>query len=226
MRERDVFNKNRLIPRKTTKVNSRRIRTLPFLKEKKSLTTLLIMTSKVVVNQKQKITLEQKEAAEAQIWEKKKSINYQTLDYPVEALVRKYMEGKDNDTNELFIPDYQRPLVWDEVLQSEFIESVFLGWPMLYICLANVYDSKNDLYRLEIIDGGQRIRTLANFINNELTLTELKKLDKLNGFTFAELPLTRQRRFQKNTIRTVILTKNTDEEMRLDLFEKIHTLGI
>ena len=137
-----------------------------------------------------------------------------------------YMEGKDNNTNELFIPDDQRPLVWDEVLQSKFIESVFLGWPMLHICLADVYDSKNDLYSLEIIDGGQRIRTLANFISNELTLTELEKLDKLNGFTFADLPLTRQRRFQKNTIRTVILTKNTDEEMRRDLFEKIHTLGI
>lgn len=184
------------------------------------------MPSKIVTNQKPKITQEQKEAAEAQIWEKKKSINYQTVDYRVEALVRKYMEGKDNDTNELFIPDYQRPLVWDEVLQSKFIESVFLGWPMLYICLADVYDSKNDLYRLEIIDGGQRIITLANFINNELTLTELEKLEKLNGFTFADLPLARQARFQRNTIRTVILTKDTAEEMRRDLFEKIHTLGI
>jgi len=184
------------------------------------------MTSKIVTNQKKEITQEQKEAAEAQIWEKKKSINYQTVDYRVEALVRKYMEGKDDDTNELFIPDDQRPLVWDEVLQSKFIESVFLGWPMLHICLADVYDSKNNLYRLEIIDGGQRIRTLANFINNELTLTELEKLDKLNGFTFADLPLVRQGRFKRNTIRTVILTKNTDEEMRRDLFEKIHTLGI
>lgn len=184
------------------------------------------MTSKIVTNQKQKITQEQKEAAEAQIWEKKKSINYQTLEYSVEVLVRKYMEGKNNETNELFIPDYQRELAWDEVRQSKFIESVFLGWPMLYICLADVYDSKNDLYRFEVIDGGQRIITLANFINNELTLTELEKLDKLNGFTFADLPLVRQGRFKRNRIRTVLLTKDTDEEMRHDLFERIHALGI
>jgi uncharacterized protein with ParB-like and HNH nuclease domain len=183
------------------------------------------MTSKVVSNQKAKITQEQKEAAEAQIWEKKKSINYDTREYSVEVLVRKYMEGKDDDTNELFIPDYQRDLVWDEVRQSKFIESIFLGWPMSYIVVANVYDSKNDLDRLEVIDGGQRIITLANFINNELILTELEKLEKLNGFTFSDLPLVRQERFKINRIRTVLLTKDTDEEMRRDLFEKIKLLG-
>jgi hypothetical protein len=96
---------------------------------------------------------------------------------------------------------------------------------MSYIVVANVYDSKNDLDRLEVIDGGQRIITLANFINNELILTELEKLEKLNGFTFSDLPLVRQERFKINRIRTVLLTKDTDEEMRRDLFEKIKLLG-
>ncbi len=181
------------------------------------------MTSKIVANQKQKITEEQKEAAEQQIWDRKKSVNYDTLEYPVEVLVQKYMEGKDDDTNELFIPDYQRDLVWDEVRQSKFIESVFLGLPIPYIFVADVYDPENDLGRSEIVDGTQRIRTLASFINNELTLTELEKLEKLNGFTFADLPLARQRRFNRTTIRMIELTKDADDEVRRDLFERINT---
>ncbi|MEG4942215.1 hypothetical protein [Microcoleus sp. F4-D5] len=63
------------------------------------------------------------DAAEAEIRDKQQLVNYDTKEYPVEILVQKYMEGKDDDTNELFIPDYQREMAWDEARQSKFIES-------------------------------------------------------------------------------------------------------
>ena len=76
-------------------------------------------------NSKPQITNEQKEAAEAEIREKQKVIDYRTTEYPVEVLVQKYMEGRENDTNELFIPDYQRDSEqWDDRKQSLFIESL------------------------------------------------------------------------------------------------------
>ena len=174
-------------------------------------------------NSKPQITNEQKEAAEAEIREKQKVIDYRTTEYPVEVLVQKYMEGRENDTNELFIPDYQREEAWQEKEQSKFIESVLLGLPVPPIFVADIYDQENDLGRLEIVDGTQRIRTLSKFSNNELTLRGLEKLDKLNDFTFTDLPLPRQRRFNRSTIRMIQLTEKADEEARRDMFERINT---
>lgn len=172
---------------------------------------------------KLEITDNQKEAAEAEIREKQKPVDYDTKEYPIEILVQKYIEGIDNDINELFIPDYQREMAWDDERQSKFIESLLLGLPIPYIFVADVRDDENDEARLEIIDGTQRIRTLARFLNNELTLKELKKLETLKNFTFADLPLARQRRFKRTTLRMVQLTENANEEVRRDIFERINT---
>jgi hypothetical protein len=61
----------------------------------------------------EEITLQDKDAAEAQIRDKQKQINYDTIDYPLEILVQKYMEGINDRTNKLIIPDYQHEIVWD-----------------------------------------------------------------------------------------------------------------
>jgi uncharacterized protein with ParB-like and HNH nuclease domain len=168
------------------------------------------------------ITNEKKETAEEEIRNKRKPVDYNTLEYPIEILVQKYLEGIDEDKNELYIPDYQREMAWDDDRQSKFIESVLLGLPIPYIFVADISESE-DLARLEIIDGTQRIRTLAKFINNKLILQNLEKLKTLNGFTFNDLPLSRQRRFQRTTIRMIQLTEEADEEVRRDLFERINT---
>ncbi len=170
-----------------------------------------------------KITDKLREAAEAEIREKQKPVDYDTKEYPVEILVQKYMDGREEDTNELFIPDYQREMAWDETRQSKFIESLLLGLPIPYIFVADIYDEENDLGRLEIVDGTQRIRTLTRFLSNELTLQKLKKLKMLNNFTFADLPLARQRRFKRSTLRMIQLTEKADEEVRRDMFERINT---
>jgi len=169
------------------------------------------------------ITDEQKELAEAEIRDKQKIVDYDTKEYPVEVLVQKYTEGLEDDISELYIPDYQRELIWEDSRQSKFIESIFLGLPIPYIFVADLRPEKDDLGRLEIVDGTQRIRTLARFLNNELKLCELKKLEKLNNFKFSDLPLARQRRFNRATLRMIVLTEKADEETRRDLFERINT---
>ncbi len=169
-----------------------------------------------------KITDEHKENAEIEIRDKTKRVDYNTLEYPIEVIIQKYLDGRDEDENELFIPDYQREMSWDEDRQSKFIESLILGLPIPYIFVADISGSE-DLARLEIIDGTQRIRTLTRFINNELKLKNLEKLKTLNGFTFEDLPLPRQRRFKRTTIRMILLTKQADEEIRRDLFERINS---
>ena len=176
------------------------------------------------------ITHEQREAAEAEIREKQKTVDYDTKEYPVEVLVQKYRDGLDEDISELYIPDYQRELIWEETRQSKFIESIFLGLPIPYIFVADLppkpEDDEDDLGRLEIVDGTQRIRTLDRFLNNELKLSELEKLKNLNNFKFNDLPLARQRRFNRTTIRMIVLTEKADEETRRDMFERINTSSV
>jgi hypothetical protein len=168
------------------------------------------------------ITYQKKQEAEAEIRDKRKRVDYNTLEYPLEVIVQKYLNGIEQDENELFIPDYQREMAWDEERQSKFIESVMLGLPIPYIFVADTSEDP-DLARLEIIDGTQRIRTLKRFVTNELTLNNLEKLESLNGFTFKDLPFSRQRRFQRTTIRMIVLTADADEEVRRDMFERINS---
>jgi hypothetical protein len=175
------------------------------------------------------ITDEQREAAEAEIREKQKVVDYDTKEYPVEVLVEKYRDGLIEDTNELYIPDYQREMIWEDSRQSKFIESILLGLPIPYIFVADLRpkdDDVDDLARLEIVDGTQRIRTLDRFLNNDLKLCELEKLKKLNNFKFKDLPLARKRRFNRATLRMIVLTDKANEETRRDLFERINSGSI
>jgi Protein of unknown function DUF262 len=175
------------------------------------------------------ITDEQKESAEAEIQEKRKIVDYDTKEYPIEVLVQKYKEGLKEDENEIYIPDYQRNMAWPDDHQSKFIESIFLGLPIPYIFVADLRpenEEEEDLARLEIVDGTQRVRTLYRFLENELRLCGIKKLEGLNNFKFGDLPLSRQRRFNRATIRMIVLTDKADEEVRRDLFERINTGSI
>lgn len=117
-------------------------------------------------------------------------------------------------------------MIWPDDHQSKFIESIFLGLPIPYIFVADLRPEEEDLARLEIVDGTQRIRTLDKFLKNELRLCGLKKLENLNDFKFSDLSLARQRRFNRATIRMIVLTDKADEEVRRDLFERINTGSI
>jgi len=169
------------------------------------------------------ITEELKNEAESQIVEKQRDVDYDTKEYPVETIVQKYCLGLDKDENELFVPDYQREFAWDTARQSKFIESVLIGLPIPYVFVADVADKPENSGRLEIVDGSQRIRTLAAFMQDKLVLEGLLKLNKLNGFRYSDLPLSRQRRFNRRTIRMIELTEKADEEVRRDIFERINT---
>jgi len=166
------------------------------------------------------ITEEAKAAAEKEILEKERVVDYNTKEYPVETVVQKYATGLETDENELFVPDYQRDFAWDPKRQSKFIESVMIGLPIPYIFVADLGDKEG---RLEIVDGSQRIRTLVAFSHDELVLIGLVKLSSLNGFRFSDLPLSRQRRFNRRTMRMIELTHKADEEVRRDIFERINT---
>lgn len=156
------------------------------------------------------------ENAKEQIKRLQQTISYDTRDYPVEYLVKNY-----ND--HIFIrPDYQRnELIWDNYRQARFIESLLLGYPTPMLFLS---DTSNG--NLEIVDGLQRISTLANFFKNDLILEKLEKLDALDGFKFDNLPEEERKRLAATSLRVIVLRRDTTLETRIDLFKRINTSSL
>lgn len=154
---------------------------------------------------------------EEQIIEQQKTVDFDTREFTIEILVQKYLDGIDDEENELFVPDYQREFVWDSTRQSRLIESLILGLPIPIIFVA-----ENDDGRLEIVDGSQRIRTLSAFLKDELVLQELEKLSCLNGLKYSELKSSRKRKINNTAIRMIVLSDKTTETVKNDLFDRIN----
>lgn len=163
-------------------------------------------------------------ALDEQIQEKQKVTDYEIREFPVSVIVDKFITGLGEDEAELYIPDYQREFIWSDKQQSRFIESILLNLPIPYLFVADIGEGKNE-GRLEIVDGSQRIRTLVQFLGDQLRLKELTKLPLANGFVFSDLSKPRQLRFKRKTLRMIELTEMADEEARREIFDRLNTGG-
>lgn len=161
---------------------------------------------------------------ERSIREANKDIQYGAREFTIEIILSKYNDGLETDTNELFIPDYQRAYKWDDKILSRFIESILMDFPIPYIYVADVGSEDDELDgRIEIIDGSQRIRALSVFVLNQVALTNLKEIKVLEGFYFKDLTAGRQRRFLRESLRFVELKGAVEESHRRDIFERINS---
>lgn len=142
----------------------------------------------------------------------RKAISYDTRDYPIQYITDKYT------AKEYVIPKYQRNKVWSKHQKVRFIESLLLNYPIPLIFL-----SEQDDGTLEIVDGVQRITTMADFLNNKFKLLSLDKLTKLNSFYFSDLPLSEQRKLDNKPLRIIVLDETTELETRIDLFNRLNT---
>ncbi len=157
-------------------------------------------------------TTEQALAAEEQIVELSKRIEFYLTEYTVELLASKMRGG------EFVVPAYQRAFTWEEDRKSRFIESLIIGLPIPFLFFWEMPDG-----RLEVVDGSQRLRTLEEFVLGNLRLGELASLTHVSGFTFSELPESRQRKIKNRSIRGIVLNEHADEQARFDLFDRINT---
>ncbi|MEG8099551.1 DUF262 domain-containing protein [Candidatus Liberibacter brunswickensis] len=159
---------------------------------------------------------------EEQINSVRKTTNYRILEYPIETIVGKFTKSVDvidkGACTEIYISNSHRNFIWDKTRQSKFIESLFMDLPIPYLF---VVDVKNDGC-LEILDGYQRIETLRRFVNNELKLQKLERLDKLNGWNFFDLTEPMKRIFNVHTLRVVRLTYKCDDTTRKDIFRRLN----
>ena len=150
---------------------------------------------------------------EQKLLDEQKHVDFDIKEFPVEVLIGKFQRS------EIVIPDYQRGFVWDEGKQTRFVESVLLGLPIPYLFAADLPASGT----LEVIDGVQRIRTLERYLGDKLVMGELDKLGFLQNLKYSQLPASQQRRFRNRTLRMIVLSERSDQDVRFDIFERINT---
>jgi hypothetical protein len=115
-------------------------------------------------------------------------------------------------------PIFQRRQVWDDVRSSRLIESVLLEVPLPVFYLAEGSDNTE-----EVIDGQQRLRAFFRFLDNEYTLRGLKALPHLNEKKFRALDKPNQKLARDSSIRTIIFKKESDDNLRFEIFERLNT---
>ena len=157
-------------------------------------------------------TPEEVEAAEQQIVELTKRIDFYITEYSIEMLALQVRNQR------YVVPAYQRNFTWEEPRKWKFIESVIMGLPIPFLFFWQMPGG-----RLEIVDGSQRLRTLEEFVLGDLRLGPLEQLNALSGFRFKDLPESRQFKIMNRSIRGIVLNEHADDAARLDMFERINT---
>jgi hypothetical protein len=115
-------------------------------------------------------------------------------------------------------PSYQRYEVWPPAKKSRLIESVLLGLP-----LPRFYFAENDDETQEVIDGQQRLVALFRFMENDYPLGGLKTLTALNKKKWSDLDKKVKNRIKNFSLSVVLIQKESDPELRYDLFERLNT---
>jgi len=158
------------------------------------------------------ITDVDRDAAEAEIVEQSKRIEFYLTEYSIEILANKVRQG------DFVVPAYQREFTWEDDRKSRFIESIIMGLPIPFLFFWEMADGK-----LEIVDGSQRLRTIEEFVLGDFRLGDLESLPTISGFKFSDLPESRQRKIKNRSIRGIVLNEHADEQARFDMFERINT---
>lgn len=172
-------------------------------------------------------TPEEIELAENQIKEIQVDYNYRIADFSIGELLKKFVRKgevanfEDDSISGLYVPTYQRDFIWQENMQSRFIESIFMGVPIQPLFAFELDEDGN----LELLDGVQRLSSIKSFVDGNLVLSDLDELYSLNGFTFNDLGSARKRKFNNTQLKIYIINENTDEGIRADIFRRVNEGG-
>ncbi|MBB6257996.1 hypothetical protein FHT05_002601 [Xanthomonas arboricola] len=118
-------------------------------------------------------------------------------------------------------PRYQRRDRWKEAAQSQLIESFLINVPV-----PPVYLAEDDFGTYSVIDGKQRITAIHRFLTGGFKLDGLTNFPELNGLAFADLPAQLRNALSiRPYLRVVTLLRQTDQELKYEVFTRLNTSG-
>ncbi len=163
------------------------------------------------------LEIEQEESGEIKRPFDPEKIKVRTVPVLVEQLVSR-IEHQEID----LAPDFQRRAgIWDAKRKSQLIESLMLRIPIPVFYVAA--DKKENW---SVVDGLQRTSTINDYVTGKFSLTKLEYLAKLNGFFFADLPRTMQRRIRETQLVVNVIEPDSPEEVMFNIFRRVNTGGI
>ena len=149
------------------------------------------------------------------------SITSYGADYTVDSIIQRIEKEK------IFIPPFQRKYVWTQIQASRFIESLILGLPVPGVFLSKEEETE----RLLIIDGQQRILSIANFYKGVFGEKKFRLKgvqDDLEGKTYDELNPSDQNRLDDSILHATVIKQDTpsqDNSSIYMVFERLNTGG-
>jgi hypothetical protein len=102
-------------------------------------------------------------------------------------------------------------------MASRLIESIILNVP-----IPPCYLAQNDDFRLDVVDGQQRLETINRFLDNQFSLSSLEVVCELNGHRYHQLPSKVQRQIKSHTVRCIMITNKSHPDIKLDIFERLN----
>lgn len=152
-----------------------------------------------------------------------------STDWTIETILSQVHKG-----NILLDPEFQRRDAWAKKRKSEFIESLFLNFPVPQIVLAADKKSKG---KYIVIDGKQRLLSLSQFAAldegrfEELKLVGLKVRPELNGKSLQMLRNDSRfsddvRAWENETIRTVVIKHWPSDNFLYHVFLRLNTNSV
>lgn len=156
------------------------------------------------------------------------SIVVYSRDWTIETMFSQII-SKNIDLN----PKYQRRNAWNDDKRSKLIESIIIGYPIPEIVLAeNPLQKKS----FAVIDGKQRLLTIAGFINPEEfgywdnggKLIKLTVLKNLVGHTYNDIKSNEKlanefREFLNAALRCTIITNFQANDVLYDIFYRLNS---
>lgn len=115
-------------------------------------------------------------------------------------------------------PEYQRNYVWDNKKASKLIESIILNVPIPVIYVSEEKDSS-----WSVIDGLQRLNSLKRYFDGKYKLSGLEVLFELNKCDINSLPAKYARMLRNGLLRIVMITADSNDEIKYDIFMRLNT---
>lgn len=160
-----------------------------------------------------------------QIDDKKYGLYVDSYPMSLLELVNLYLEGDIN-----LKAEYQRNFKWTDEQKTRLIESLLLGLPIPPIFLY-----QDDKAMWEVVDGIQRLSTVFQFFGklkkenddfyDALKLTEAPELSFLEDLTYEKFPKELQREFKKLKFDLIIISKKSDQDVKLEIFRRLNGFG-